>query len=216
MKGHSERVPRKNIREFHNRPLLCWILESLSNVDGVAEILINTDSDQIAEIAQEHFQVTIIERPEKLQGDFVSMNKIIAHDLQHAGTDHLLQTHATNPLLQSETIKQAINQYFSAIDEDYDSVFSVTPVQKRFYNAEGDPIFHNPDSLKRTQDLEPIYEENSNIYLFSKSSFNKRNHRIGKNPYLFEMNKLEAYDIDTQEDFMIAELLCQHGQFPDY
>jgi CMP-N-acetylneuraminic acid synthetase len=170
--------------------------------------VINTDSDYIAEDAQRHFErVQIIPRPEKIQGDFVPMNEIIAYDLDRLEGEHFLQTHSTNPLLRPETINKAIEAYFSDLNK-FDSLFSVTRMQTRFYWSNGKSVNHNPQELLRTQDLPPIFEENSNFYIFSKTSFlNAGNNRIGLKPQMFEMDKLEAIDIDDPEDFELAEIL---------
>ena len=72
----------------------------------------------------------------------------------------------------------------------------------------GKPINHNPKKLIPTQDLEKIYEENSNLYIFSKESFLSSSSRIGKNPILFETPKNESIDIDTNEEWEIAESMA--------
>jgi CMP-N-acetylneuraminic acid synthetase len=210
MKGHSERVPNKNMRDFCGRPLYHWILESLLKSKYVDYVVINTDSPRIADDALRHFdRVKIIERPKEIQGDSVSMNEVIAYDLSRIEAQHFLQTHSTNPLLKSTTIDNAISTYFESL-EQYDSIFSVTRLQTRLYTSDGRPLNHNPAQLLRTQDLEPIYEENSNLYIFSKTSFmaNNRN-RLGLNPKMYEIEKLEAIDIDEEEDFILAEVLCK-------
>ena len=119
-----------------------------------------------------------------------------------------LQTHATNPLLKTETISRAIHSFFGK-ESDYDSLFSVTKLYTRLYNQNHKPINHNPYDLIRTQDLEPVYEENSNLYLFSKKSFYKNNNRIGNNPKLFIINALESVDIDEKDDFLFSEYLLK-------
>lgn len=208
MKGHSERVPNKNIRPFAGRPLYHRVAEALETCDRIDEIVINTDSDLIAEDASKHFsKVRIIRRPQELQGDFVPMNDIIGYDLAMTGATHYLQTHSTNPLLTSATVEEAIEQYFRSLG-DFDSLFSVTRLQTRLYWASGEPVNHNPAELLRTQDLPPVFEENSNFYLFSKSSFAAAgNKRIGLKPLMFPMDKLEAVDIDEEVDFRLAEVL---------
>jgi len=144
-----------------------------------------------------------------LQGDFVSMNAIIAHDISVTGANHFLQTHSTNPLLTSETLWRAIQVYFSNLPE-FDSLFSVTKIQTRLYRESGEPVNHNPHKLLRTQDLPPLFEENSNIYLFSKESFLKAgNQRIGLKAKMFAMDKSEAIDIDDTEDCKLAELIAR-------
>ena len=212
MKGNSERVPNKNMRDFDGAPLYHAIVKSLLASKYISHVVINTDSEVIAKDSKENFgdKIIIIDRPEEIQGDFVSMNNIIEYDLSQLEGEHFLQTHSTNPLLRSETIDSAIETYFDSLD-DFDSVFGVTKVQTRFYDKDAKPINHNPNELLRTQDLEPMFEENSNFYIFSKEAFkNADNKRIGLKPKIFEVNKLEAVDIDEPEDFKLAELLHIH------
>lgn len=212
MKGNSERVPNKNMRDFNGSPLYHAVVKSLLYSKHIECVVINTDSEVIAKDAKEIFgdKIIIINRPIEIQGDFVSMNDIIAYDLSKLDGEYFLQTHSTNPLLKSETIDKAIEKYFAGLD-NFDSVFGVTKVQTRFYDKNAKAINHNPNELLRTQDLEPMYEENSNFYIFSKDSFKKSNNkRIGIKPQIFEVNKLEAVDIDEPEDFIIAELLYKN------
>lgn len=210
MKEHSERVENKNIREFAHKPLyhaVCAVLEKCPLID---EILIDTDSDFIKKDAVKNFsKVKIVARPESLCGDFVSMNDIIAYDIEFAKNEDIIQTHSTNPLLSLKTLTEALYFYKTNREKnDLDSVFSATKIQTRFYDKDSKPINHDPNNLIRTQDLEPYFEENSNFYIFSKSSFkNTDNKRIGKNPKMFILNKLEAIDIDENEDFKLAEIL---------
>jgi N-acylneuraminate cytidylyltransferase len=213
MKGHSERVPNKNLREFNGRPLCHWILNTLSHTPAIDEVVVNTDSERIAEEAQT-FEVTILTRPDRLRGDHVSMNEIILHDVDQTDGDLYLQTHCTNPLLCSETISEAVSTFE---EHDCDSLFSVTPLQTRLWDENGEPINHRRDELKRTQDLPPIYEENSNIYLFTPESVRRRKNRIGDNPTMFPMDETEAIDIDELIDFRIAETLHRerYGDEPD-
>jgi CMP-N-acetylneuraminic acid synthetase len=212
MKGHSERVPNKNLKSFHGKPLFNKIVETILASKYIDRVVINTDSKLIKEKALKSFgeKVLIIDRPENIQGDFVSMNNIIDYDIKTLNSyTHFLQTHSTNPLLKTETIDNAIEKYFKVIENSaFDSLFSVTRFQTRFYWKTGEPVNHNPDELIRTQDLPIMYEENSNFYIFSRDSFlNNGEKRIGKRPFLFEMDKIEATDIDNPEDFIIAEKL---------
>lgn len=212
MKGNSERVPNKNMRDFDGAPLYHAVLKSLLASEYIDEVVINTDSELIANDAKKNFgdKVVIIDRPEEIQGDFVSMNTIIEYDLNHLEGTHFLQTHSTNPLVRHTTIDNAIEHYFNGLEE-YDSLFSVTRLQTRLYDKKAKPINHNPNELLRTQDLEPLFEENSNFYIFSKDAFyNVDKKRIGLKPQIFEVNKLEAIDIDEPEDFKLAELLHIH------
>ena len=110
MKGHSERVPNKNLRPFCGRPLCHWTILNLQKSHYVKDVVVNTDSPEIAETIRQNFdRVKIIDRPNEIRGDFVSMNIIIAYDLSQLPGEHFLQTHSTNPLLNAETIDEGID-----------------------------------------------------------------------------------------------------------
>ncbi len=208
MKGHSERVPNKNIRLFAGKALYHCVVEQLELSEFIDIIVINTDSQEIAQDALRHFsKVKIHERPESLCGDMVPTNDLFAYDIDRLDNDFFLQTHSTNPLLTLDTLNRAVTCFEKSLPE-YDSLFSVTRLQTRLYWETGEPINHNPEELLRTQDLPPVFEENSNIYIFSRNSFSKAgNKRIGLRPQMFPINKLEAMDIDEEEDFVLAGIL---------
>lgn len=210
MKGHSERVPDKNIRPLAGRPLYQWVVDALRQVDAVSTILIDTDSERIADDVEATYgDVTVAWRPGELRGDYVAMHDILAHDATLVEEHHLLQTHATNPLLTAATISGAIDAFVQ--QDEHDSLFTVTPLQTRLYWPDGRPVNHDPTELKRTQDLDPVYEENSNLYLFTQDVIRATGQRVGATPMLFPMDAREAVDIDVQLDFTIADLLVKQG-----
>jgi len=211
MKGNSERVPNKNIRLLNGKPVCHWILEALSRSKYVDEIIINTDSDKIKEIVSGFKLVKVIDRPDYLFGDAVSIQPLIAHDIEYAQNDIILQTHSTNPLLKTETIDKAIVTYFENIGK-HDALFSVTPVQQRFFFKNGKPVNHDPQHLIQTQLLEPLYHENSCMYVFSRETNRKAQNRLGNYPFLFEMDHLEAADIDEWHDFLWTEFLMSQKE----
>ena len=207
MKGESERVHNKNMRDFNGQPLCSVMLDKLVASDLIDEVLVNTDSDLIKDFVESRYEkVKIIERPLELLGHDVSMNKIIEHDINQFSADLYLQTHSTNPLLRVETITAAIEK-FTENKSKKDCLFSVTRFQTRFYTENGKALNHDPEVLIKTQDLPVLYEENSCIYIFTKEAFEKNKRRIGDKPILFEINQLEAVDIDVEEEFVLAEKL---------
>jgi CMP-N-acetylneuraminic acid synthetase len=138
------------------------------------------------------------------------MNLILADDIAAVQADTYLMTHVTNPMLSTKTMHAALAAYHAAVAAGTaDSLFSVNKIQTRFYRADASAVNHDPDKLIQTQDLEPWFEENSNLYLFSRESFARTNARIGKHPMLHVMDKLEAIDIDTPEDWSMAEAVAQ-------
>jgi N-acylneuraminate cytidylyltransferase len=208
MKRHSARVPGKNVRPLHGRPLCLWTLQTLAALDEIGTIVVDTDAPEIADLVRRELDVEISIRPESLRGDFTPTNDLIAYVMaQHPTRTRFLQTHVTNPLLTAPTVADAIRRFETQVE--HDSLFSVTRLQTRLYDERGTPVNHDPARLLRTQDLPPLYEENSNLYLFTRESFAVTGSRIGSSPLLFEMNRLEALDIDEESDFTLAEALMR-------
>jgi len=211
MRHYSERVKGKNYRNFAGRPLYHHIVESLLKCPAIHQIAIDTDSPIILDDARSNFpSVILVERPEHLRDGSIPMNEIIKHDLSVVPSVFYLQTHATNPLLKTETIQRAIHIFKNQLDQ-FDSLFSVTRLQTRLWDMKAKPINHTPSVLLRTQDLPPVFEENSCLYIFERNNFLSSHNRIGKAPYLFEIARLEAVDIDEEFDFQFAEYLYLHN-----
>lgn len=211
MKANSQRVKGKNFRPLHGKPLFRWILDALLALDEIDRVVINTDARHI--LAEnglvEGDRVTIRDRRADLCGDTVSMNLILADDIAAVPADTYLMTHTTNPMLSAGTIRAALAAYRAGVAAGTaDSLFTVNRIQTRFYRADGSPVNHDPANLIQTQDLEPWFEENSNLYIFSRASFAAANARIGTKPILHVMEKTEAIDIDTPEDWALAEAVA--------
>lgn len=209
MRHHSQRVPGKNYRPLAGKPLFQHILETLNAVPEIDSVIVDTDSEPVMDGVRRLFpDVKLIPRPEHLRADDVPMNDILLHDTAQVQADFYLQTHSTNPLLKPETISRGIQLLFTNYPK-YDSLFSVTRLQTRLYWQDGRAINHNPLELIQTQDLPPVYEENSCIYLFTRENLERKKHRIGDKPLMFEIPRLEAIDIDEESDFQLADLLMQ-------
>ena len=214
MKANSERIRGKNFRPFAGKPLFKWILDTLLSVHEIEKVVINTDARAILKSygVGDSQRVIIHDRPVEIQGDQISMNTIIDDDLSRVNADTYVMTHTTNPLLSQQTIKEALNSFRNGLQEGKDSLFSVNRIQTRFYREDASPVNHDPKNLIPTQDLEPWYEENSNLYLFSKESFKRSNARIGTSPVLFEPPPLESADIDDPAGWMQAEIFALSRQ----
>lgn len=213
MKAHSERVPGKNFRLLAGKPLFRWILDTLLSLDEVDQVVINTDARDIlaANGLTESPRLSIRDRKRELCGDTVSMNLILKDDIDAVPADIYLMTHTTNPLLGSGTIRLAM-QCFEQAGEEADSLFTVNRFQTRFYRQDLSPVNHDPDNLVRTQELEPWFEENSCLYVFTRAGFARANARIGKRPLMLETPRLESIDIDEPDDWVMAEALARHLQ----
>jgi len=208
--GHdSKRVPGKNYRPMCGKPLYAHIIETLLRCPEIAEVVVDTDSPTIIDgLVKDYPQVKVILRPDDLRADTTPTNEILVYDTAQVPADLYLQTHSTNPLLKASTVSGAI-QKLRGLYPEYDSLFSVTRLQTRLWDQLGRAVNHNPAVLLRTQDLPPIYQENSCLYLFTRETLLTRRNRLGDRPLMFEMDAREATDIDEELDFIIAETLMK-------
>jgi N-acylneuraminate cytidylyltransferase len=207
LKGHSARVPGKNLRDFNGRPLFHAIVETLQIADRVGTIYIDTDSADIAYSAAALDDVIVVDRRPDLVGDEVSVNMLIAEFLHTHDDADLIQTHATNPLLRAATVDTAIDEYSS--DSSISSLFAVTRYQARFYDRNLAAINHDPAELIPTQSLDPLFMENSNFYIFSRNGFLENDRRLTDATRMFEIDPLEAIDIDEEADFAFAAAVAR-------
>jgi CMP-N-acetylneuraminic acid synthetase len=206
MRHHSSRVPGKNYRLVLGKPLFAYILESLQQCPEIDEIIVDTDSPTIRDgVARSFPAVRLLERPEPLRGDQVPMHEIVVSDAERVAADLYLQTHSTNPLLRPTTISSAIQTLLH--EPEHDALFGVTRRQVRLWTADGTPLNHDPARLMRTQDLPPVFEENSCLYIVRRESLLQSQNRLGLRPRMYEIDPLEAWDIDEEEDLWVAEAL---------
>ena len=213
MKANSERVKGKNFRDFGGKPLFKWMLDTLLSVAEIDLIVINTDARHIlAEYGLiDNERILIRDRNKEICGDLISMNLIIKDDIENIDSDIYLMTHTTNPFLSRHSVQAAIEKFQITVKAgDADSLFTVNKVQDRFYDVDVQPINHDPANLIRTQDLDPWYQENSNLYLFSKDSFYKTDARIGANPTMLVTATYESTDIDTPDDWELGEVMVEY------
>ena len=174
MKANSERVKGKNFREFNGKPLFRWTLDTLLSIKEIDQVIINTDArDVLAENGLiETKRIVIRDRKQEICGDIVSMNLIIEDDVNNVDADIYLMTHTTNPLMTANTVGGALASFQAQQNNragDADSLFTVDKIQTRFYREDCSAVNHDPDNLLRTQDLEPWFEENSNLYIYKRS-----------------------------------------------
>tara|TARA_X000001036_G_scaffold76679_1_gene68153 strand:- start:4669 stop:5325 length:657 start_codon:yes stop_codon:yes gene_type:complete len=208
IKEISERVENKNLRILGGQPLFCWIIDTLLSVGQISEIVINADGKELIKQLNSKYgnKIIVIEREDELKGHDVPMNKIILSSLGSCVNEIILNTHVTNPFLKAGTIENAIKSY----SLEKTSVFSVSEYQSRFYTSDLKPINHDPGVLLKTQNLDPLYEENSLIYIFSKKDFLQNRNRINKDSRPFITPKLESIDIDTEDDWLLSTKLVQN------
>lgn len=199
IKQHSQRVPRKNFRDFGGVPLYKHTLYKFAK----QEVYVDTDSEEIKEEINSDSllsNIKCINREKKLIGDTVSVCDLISNFIKKYNINKpIVQIHVTSPFLELKKLEDA----YSKMDK-YDSVVSCNVLQTRLWRKEDYgycPVNHNPIKLEQTQDLPILYEENSAFYIFKPEVIMQSGNRIGKNPFFYPLTYPENVDIDTEEDY---------------
>lgn len=212
MRHDSERVLGKNYRPLAGIPLYHHVIRTLSSVPEIDRIVIDTDSGVIIDDCAVHFpHVQVLLRPKHLRDGRIAMNDVLLNTLDQVDADIVLQTHSTNPFLRSDTVSAALRSFMTP-GHQFDSVFSVTRLQARLWDSRSQPVNHDPSVLLRTQDLAPLFIENSCFFIFTPELLRKRGSRIGVRPLMVEVAILEAVDIDTEEDFSLAAAIVERSE----
>lgn len=198
----SKRVPGKNIKPFFDgTPLMTFIQKACLNAKNIDEVYVYCSDDAVMPYLLPG--VKFLKRPEYLDGDDINANDFIREFMKAVDADIYVNAHTTSPFARTTTIEDLIDKVASG---DYDSAFCAEAL-KTFMWENGAPINFDPDHFPRTQDLPLIYGETSIAYVFTKKSFVEHNRRLGSRPYIKEVDKIEAIDIDYPEDFEIANAI---------
>lgn len=204
IKANSERVPGKNLRALNGKPLFHYICEHVKEADVFDDVYIDTNSAEVAAYAK-NMGFHVIERLPELAKNTANGNDLLCyHFQQFPDYDYYFQLFATAPYMQPETIRACFEKLVSS--ETYDSCFTAIK-NHSFYWYSGTPVNYRPGILPRSQDMTPVIEETTGLYGISRDSLKRYNCRIGRNPYMHMVSKFEAVDINTEEDFRIAEFV---------
>tara|TARA_R110002110_G_scaffold13094_9_gene62766 strand:+ start:106 stop:753 length:648 start_codon:yes stop_codon:yes gene_type:complete len=199
IKHSSQRVKRKNFRDFGGEPLFKHTL--LKYTDD--EVYVDTDSAEIINLINNDDRlanVVAYKRKDELRGHKVSVCDLMRDFINtYEVKSHIIQIHVTSPFLLRETIVEA-----EKFMEEYDSVVACNIYQSRFWRQESYgycPVNHNPVRMEQTQDLPTLYEENSAFYIFDPNIILDINSRVGVNPYFYGLTAPENIDIDVESDW---------------
>ncbi len=202
IKLNNERLPNKNIKPFDNGAPLChYIFETLKQVKDIDEIYVYCSNPKIQEFIP--LEVKFLRRSETLDQNTTKINEVLSAFAQDVPADVYVMSHATAPFISPQSIEKGLQ---AVLQQGFDSAFAVRKIQT-FLWKDGKPFNYNLNNIPRTQDLPPIFEETSGFYIYRSEVITELNRRIGDNPYMVEVNAIESCDIDTQEDFDVANAI---------
>lgn len=205
IKMNNVRTPGKNTKPFSDgTPLIHLIQKKLLNCKNIDDVYVYCSNEEIKQFLLPG--VKYLKRDEQFdtpQADVIEMMRVFSEKID---ADVYVQAHATTPFLTSESIDQALEEIQNG---EYDSSFAVTKLQD-FLWQKGEPVNYNPETIPRTQDMEPYFKETTGLYIFKRHVIQDMHRRIGLKPYLLEVSEIESLDIDEPEDFMIADAVYSH------
>ena len=202
IKLNNERFPNKNITPFDSgKPLIHYILETLKKVRNVDEIYVYCSSEDILPYLPDG--IKFLKREEYLDLSTTSFNEVLTTFAEKIDADVYALTHATAPFISENSIEIGVDKVLSGV---YDSALAVNKLQE-FLWKDGRPFNYDVEHIPRTQDLKPVYTETCGLFVYTRDLILNKKRRIGDRPYLVEVSKIEACDINTKEDFVIANAI---------
>ncbi len=202
---NSQRVEGKNLRLLGGRPLMAYLLQTLTQVENIDEVYLYCSNPDVQQYLPEG--VKFLQRDQSLDSNTTLGEEIYDAFTSSVDADIYILAHATSPFIRSATIADAVARVESG---EYDSAFSAERVQT-FAWWDGKPLNYSFDRVPRTQDLEPVYVETSAFFVFEREVWRGKRRRIGERPYMAVTDRIESMDIDNPDDFLLAEAIVAAG-----
>lgn len=203
VRGGSKRVPQKNIRPFHNSNMLTLKVQQALRLDDVNKVIVTSDDKQMLEIA-DSLGAIALERDPYYASDTVPMGDVYVHLASSLSCKDILWTPVTSPLVKDETIQKCIEIYKH--ETEFDSVVTANII-KEYLWLNDTAINYDPKNHPRSQDLPDIYALNFAVNILPRQLMIKNKNILGDKFYSLMLDEVEAVDVDTEFDFMIAESL---------
>ena len=200
---NSKRVVGKNLKMLGDKPLMCYVLETLAKAKGVDEVYCYCSNEDVIKYLPEG--VKFLKRPESLDRDETLGKEIYEEFTKTVDADVYILAHTTSPFMKKGTFENALDKI---INEDYDSAFSAEKIQT-FAWFKGKTLNYDLKEIPRTQTIEPVYVETSAFFMFKRDIWKVHKQRIGFKPYMALVDKIEGVDIDWPEDFEFAEKILE-------
>ncbi|PTY36778.1 pseudaminic acid cytidylyltransferase [Saccharospirillum sp. MSK14-1] len=214
-RGGSKRIPRKNIRLFHGRPMIEWSIEAARQAGCFERILVSTDDPDIATVARQAGAETPFVRPPELADDHATTLDVMQHAADwlvtnHGPSTHLCCIYATAPFITTEALLEGHRR---VQNNDWDYAFAAVrfdyPIQRALRQLpDGGVAFVQPEmAAVRSQDLEPRYHDAGQFYWGQLNAFRERQPILGPRSWPVVLDSRDAQDIDTEDDWLMAESL---------
>ena len=202
MKLNNRRLPQKNTKCFTNgKPLCYYILKTLLSIELISDVYVYCSNPEIQNFIPQG--VKYLKRSEKLDSDSTKMNEVLESFSNDVEADVYVMTHTTAPFIKKESIEKGL---LAVLSGKHDSSFAAKRLQD-FLWKDGKPFNYDLNSIPRTQDLPPLFEETSGFYIYKKDIIKQHKRRIGFSPFIVEVGEIESIDIDELDDFLIADAI---------
>ena len=218
-RGGSKGIPLKNIFPVNGKPLLMYSLEMIKQVEFDGDVVVSTDSEQIKEVAASVPGIEIVDRPQDISGDKASTESALLHALEvmekrkECVYDAVVTLQATSPLRTPQTVKACFERYEADRDK-YDALLTLTETRIDYWVKDGDAHYRRlyPDAPRRRQDRDPIYIENSAVYITDKQSLIDTGSVLGHAVNGYVIPEREGVDINEPIDILLTEELLKDSK----
>jgi pseudaminic acid cytidylyltransferase len=213
-RGGSKRIPRKNIRLFNGLPMIAWSIQTAIKSGCFDRVIVSTDDEEIAKIANLYGAETPFIRPENLSDDYTTTSEVMVHAINHESSqgrdlDYVCCIYPTAPFITANNLKKGLKSIQSG---NYEYVFSATtyafPVERAFFfnNLDGLEMLFPENAKVRSQDLKDTFHDAGQFYWSRAHTWLKRQPIFQSNSFPLNLPRIEVVDIDTEEDWEEAEI----------
>ena len=211
-RGGSKRIPKKNIKAFLGKPIIAYSVEAAIKSGVFDEVMVSTDSEEIADIAKSYGASVPFLRSEKTSNDYATTADVIEevilkYEEQGRKFDYFACIYPTAPFITSDKLSEAMKSIKNAGADALISVVKYSfPPQRAFVIKDNKLQYQFPQfERSRSQDLDPIYHDCGQFYICSAGTFLEKHSLILPNTIPYIIPEEEVQDIDTNSDWLIAE-----------
>ena len=228
-RGGSKGIPKKNIYNINDHPLISYSIEAAKNAEKIDKIVVSSDSDEILKISRKYGVDKVIKRPKHLSNDRATSADALHHAVLESekifkkNFDYIIELPCVSPLRDHDDINEALNILCT---NKYDSVVSYVDTGEkhpiRLKRIKKNKITNFCKDYKEAkwgsirQDFEPCYIRNGAIYSMSRDCIVNHKSRWGKKSFPYVMSDQKSVNIDTKFDLLIAKMLIENGYCKNY